>query len=42
MGDRSEEGLVNMDLGVGVDGIVSNVEELYDLGFWELFDDAFS
>ena len=42
MRDRSEEGLVNMDLRIGVDGVVSDVEELYDLGFWELFDDALS
>ena len=42
MRDWSEEGLVDMDLGVSVDRIIANVEELNDLGFWELFDDAFS
>jgi hypothetical protein len=42
VGDGSEERLVNMDLRISVDGVVSNVEELNDLGFWELFDDAFS
>ena len=31
-----------MDLGVSVNRIVADVEELDDLGFWELFDDAFS
>ena len=29
-----------MHLGVGVDRVVADVEELDDLGFWELFDDA--
>ena len=42
VGDGSEEGLVNMDIGIGVDGVIANVEELNDLGFWELFDDAFA
>ncbi len=42
MGDGSKEGLVDMDLGVGVDGVVADVKELDDLRFWELFDDAFS
>ena len=42
MRDWSEEGLVDVDLGVGVDRIVADVEELNDLGFWELFDDAFA
>ena len=42
MRDWSEEGLVDMDLGVGVNRIIANVEELNDLGFWELFDDAFT
>ena len=40
--DWSEEGLVDMDLGVGVNRIIANVEELNDIGFWELFDDAFA
>ena len=42
MRDWSKEGLVDVDLGVSVDAIVANVEELNDLGFWELFDDAFA
>ena len=42
MRDWGEEGLVDVDLGVSVDRIIADVEELYDLGFWELFDDAFS
>ena len=42
MRDWSEEGLVDMDLRISVDRIVTDVEELNDLGFWELFDDAFS
>ena len=42
MRDRSEERLVDVDLGVSVDRIIADVEELNDLGFWELFDDAFS
>ena len=29
-----------MNLGICVDGVVSNVKELNYLGFWELFDDA--
>lgn len=29
-----------MHLGVGVDRVVADVEELDDLGFWELFDNA--
>jgi len=36
----SEQGLVHVHLGVGVDRVVADVEELDDLGFWELFDDA--
>ena len=40
--DRGEQGLVHMHLGVGVDAVVADVEELNDLGFWELFDDAFA
>ena len=31
-----------MNLGVGVDAVIADVEELDDLGFWELFDDAFT
>ena len=42
MRDWGEEGLVDVDLGVSVDRIIADVEELNDLGFWELFDDAFS
>ena len=42
MRDRGEQGLINVDLGVSVDGVVADIEELNDLGFWELFDDAFS
>ena len=42
MRDWSEERLVDVDLGVSVDRIVTDVEKLNDLGFWELFDDAFS
>ena len=42
MGTRGEQGLVHLDLGVGVDGVVADVEKLNDLGFWELFDDAFA
>lgn len=40
--NRGEQGLVHMHLGVGVDAVVADVEELNDLGFWELFDDAFA
>jgi hypothetical protein len=40
MRDGGEQGLINVDLGVSVDGVVAYVEELDDLGFWELFDDA--
>ena len=38
--DWGEQGLVHMDLGVGVDAVVADVKELDDLWFWELFDDA--
>lgn len=31
-----------MDLGIGVDGVVSNVKELRDFGLWELLNDAFT
>ena len=31
-----------MNLGVGVNAVVADVEKLDDLGFWELFDDAFT
>ena len=40
--DGSEQGLVHVHLGVSVDAVVADVEELNDLGFWELFDDAFT
>jgi len=40
MRDGGEQGLINVDLGVSVDGVVAYVEELDDLGFWELLDDA--
>ena len=42
MRDRSKEGLIDVNLGVGVDAVIADVEELDDLGFWELFDDAFT
>ena len=42
MRDWSKERLVDVDLRVGVDAVIANVKELYDLGFWELFDYAFS
>ena len=42
MWDGSEQGLVHVHLGVSVDAVVADVEELNDLGFWELFDDAFT
>ena len=42
VGDGSKEGLIHVDLAVCVDGVVADVKELDDLGFWELFDDAFS
>ena len=42
MRDWSEERLVDVDLGVSVNRIVADVEELDDLGFWELFDNAFA
>jgi len=37
-----EKWLVNIDLGVDVDRVVANVEELDDLGLRELFDDTFT
>ena len=42
MRDWSKKRLIDVDLGVGVNGIVADVEELDDLGFWELFDDTFT
>ena len=42
MGLWREEGLVDVHLGVGVDGVVADVEELDDLGLGELFDDTFT
>lgn len=42
MGSGSEQGLIYVDLGVCVDGVVAYVEELDDLRFWELLDDAFA
>ena len=36
----SKDGLVHVDLGVDVDGVVADVEELDDLGLGELFDYA--
>ena len=42
MGDRGKERLIDVNLGVGVDAVIADVEELDDLGFWELFDDAFT
>ena len=42
VGNGSEKGLIDVHLGVGVDRVVADVEELDDLGFWELFDYAFS
>ena len=38
--DWGEQGLVHMDLGVSVDAVVADVQELNDLGFGKLFDDA--
>jgi len=35
-----KDGLVHVDLGVDVDGVVADVEELDDLGLRELFDHA--
>ncbi len=37
---RSEKRLIYVDLGVDVDGVVADVEELDDLGLGELFDYA--
>ena len=42
VGDRGKQGLIHVHLGIGVDRVVADVEELNDLGFWELFDDAFA
>ena len=42
MGNRGEQRLIHVDLGVGVDAVVADVKELDDLGLWELFDDAFA
>lgn len=42
MWSGSEQGLIYVDLGVCVDGVIAYVEELDDLGFWELFYDAFA
>lgn len=39
---RGEERLVHVHLGVRVDGVVSNIQKLDDLGLRKLFDDAFS
>ena len=40
--DGGKQRLVHVHLGVRVDAVVPDVEELNDLGFWELFDDAFT
>ena len=40
MGLWGEERLVDVDLGVDVDGVIADVEELDDLGLGELFDRA--
>jgi len=40
VGFGRENGLVHVDLGVDVDGVVTDVEELNDLGLRELFDYA--
>jgi hypothetical protein len=37
-----EERLVHVDLGVDVDGVVSDVEELDDFGLRKLLDNAFA
>jgi len=40
MGLWGEKRLVDVDLGVDVDGVIADVEELDNLGFGELFDRA--
>jgi len=39
VGFGREEGLVDVHLGVGVDAVVADVEELDDLRLWELLED---
>jgi hypothetical protein len=38
----SEKRLVYIDLGVDVDGVVSDIKKLDDFGLGELFDDVFA
>jgi len=37
-----EERFIDIDLGVDVDGVVSDIKELDDFRFGELFDDTFT
>jgi hypothetical protein len=42
VGQWLEEGLVDGDLGVWVDGVVADVQKLINLGFRKLFNNAFA
>jgi hypothetical protein len=42
MGYWLKQWFIYMDLGICVDGVVADVEELSDLGFGKLLDDAFA